>query len=643
MPKTNVRYAQKFSHAWQNDPDFKGWLVPVEGDTNKAFCKLCKTELKTHRNDLRKHAATSKHKSKTAENENLSMMRPIEQSFRPVVSESRKIAEIRTAVFVGKHTALRSVDHLMLLLPSIFPDSTIAANLKMHRTKCAGLIVNLISPCLFDELIEDISDSFYSLIVDESTDVSQKKMLAICIRYYSQSKQCIRTTFLKMANLGASATSDVIGAAIQRILEESGLSLANLIGIGVDGCSTMVGVHHSLSTYFKNLVPEIVMFKCVCHSLQLAASKAAEVMPAHIDFMVRESYNWFSHSTKRLIEYKELHKTITDEIPNRLLQLSATRWMSRYECIKRIIDQWESLMLCFRMAASGQEKCYTARQLSSMFQDSRNYVYLVFLEGVLKDFSRLNRLFELANADVVRLGTDLLDFYQSLLQRVVIPSKLQKVTQKDLFSYDFRKDLMPVSCIHFGYAFTSSAERLNILEEDMKDIKERCLEFIVKAIEEVQQRLPENATIFQALTSISPKEITQIQDVTKLAERFRNISPDIDAVNKELRQIKLIDVPEKLKDDPILFWSHFKQYKDAAGEPRFNNVAQLALSLYSLPYSNAEVERIFSRMNHLKSKVRNKMASPTTDALIRVDSSLRWRGEDCYNFKVTHAMKRKFI
>ena len=24
MPKTNVRYAQKFSYAWQNDPDFKG-------------------------------------------------------------------------------------------------------------------------------------------------------------------------------------------------------------------------------------------------------------------------------------------------------------------------------------------------------------------------------------------------------------------------------------------------------------------------------------------------------------------------------------------------------------------------------------------------------------------------------------------
>ena len=428
------------------------WLVPIESDKNKALRKLCKTELKTHRNDLRKDAA-AKHKSKVTENEHLSMIRPIHHAFRPAILESRKTAEIQTAVFVAKHAAISSVDHLMLLLPRIFPDSTIAANLRMHRTKCTGLIVNLISPCLFREIIEDIGTSFFSLIADESTDVSQKKMLAICIRYYSVSKQCIRTTLFKMVNLVVSATSDVIGAAVKSALEESGLSLDKLLGIGVDGCSTMVSIHHSVSTYFRNLVPEVVMIKCVCHSLQLAASKAAEVMPAHIAFVVRESYNWFSHSTKRLEEYRELHKTITNEIPEKLLQLSATRWMSRYLCIKRIIDQWDALTACFRIAASGQEKCYTARQLSSMFRDPKNYVYLVFLEGTLKDFSKINKLFELKDADVLRLGVDLLDFYQSLLQRVVVPSKLQKISQKDIFTYDFKKDLMPVSCVHFGYAF----------------------------------------------------------------------------------------------------------------------------------------------------------------------------------------------
>lgn len=53
---------------------------------------------------------------------------------------------------------------------------------------------------------------------------------------------------------------------------------------------------------------------------------------------------------------------------------------------------------------------------------------------MLKEFSRINKLFELANADVVSLGSDLLDFFYSLLQRIVIPSRLEKVRRQDLFS-----------------------------------------------------------------------------------------------------------------------------------------------------------------------------------------------------------------
>ena len=100
-----------------------------------------------------------------------------------------------------------------------------------------------------------------------------------------------------MVPLGESATSDAIGDAICEVLKDSGLTLDRLIGIGVGGCSAMVGVHHSLATYFRKLIPHIVIFKCICHSLQLAASKAADTLPAHLDFLVRESYNWFSIRT----------------------------------------------------------------------------------------------------------------------------------------------------------------------------------------------------------------------------------------------------------------------------------------------------------------------------------------------------------
>ncbi len=187
---------------------------------------------------------------------------------------------------------------------------------------------------------------------------------------------------------------------------------------------------------------------------------------------------------------------------------------------------------------------------------------------------------------------------------------------------------MPVECVYFGYAFLSSVERLEIPKTQMK--KDTW-----NQQKKVQQRFPENASIFKAITTISPKEVSGVQVLTKLTKCFKNISPDIDSVNKELCQMKSIDVPKDMSD-------HLVQYKDAAANPLFYFVPDLALILYSLPYSYAEVELIISKMNYFKNKLRNKMARPTTDALICIDGSLQWREENCYNFRFSNRKTKKF-
>lgn len=61
-------------------------------------------------------------------------------------------------------------------------------NLKLHRTKCSKLILNVLSPAIVEDLVKDIGDIGYSLIIDESTDVSVNKYMAYCIRYFSKPK-----------------------------------------------------------------------------------------------------------------------------------------------------------------------------------------------------------------------------------------------------------------------------------------------------------------------------------------------------------------------------------------------------------------------------------------------------------------------
>jgi len=82
--------------------------------------------------------------------------------------------------------------------------------------------------------------------------------------------------------------------------------------------------------------------------------------------------------------------------------------------------------------------------------------------------------------------------------------------------------------------------------------------------------------------------------------------------------------------------------KDSAGNYRFRNVGRLALSLLSLPISNATVERAFSVYNVIKNQIRNKLSLDIMQAIMMVRYYLKIDNISCVNFKATEEMIKKF-
>ena len=58
--------------------------------------------------------------------------------------------------------------------------------------------------------------------------------------------------------------------AIDKVLDEFNLKQENLVGLGVDGCSTMLGKKRGLATRLKESSPNLVSFHCPAHRFQLA-------------------------------------------------------------------------------------------------------------------------------------------------------------------------------------------------------------------------------------------------------------------------------------------------------------------------------------------------------------------------------------
>lgn len=116
----------------------------------------------------------------------------------------------------------------------------------------------------------------------------------------------------------------------------------------------MVGVNNGVFIKIKEEfgLPNLILIRCICHSLQLAISAATrETFPRTVEYLLRETHSWFNHSSNRQIQYGKLFQAINDgNVPLKIPQLSATRWISVEPVVKKILEQWLELHLHFSIA-----------------------------------------------------------------------------------------------------------------------------------------------------------------------------------------------------------------------------------------------------------------------------------------------------
>jgi hypothetical protein len=60
--------------------------------------------------------------------------------------------------------------------------------------------------------------------------------------------------------------------------------------VGPPQCTQKYKVEWKIAT-LKQDVPNLILIRCVCHSLQLAISKASETLPRNIEFLIKETYS----------------------------------------------------------------------------------------------------------------------------------------------------------------------------------------------------------------------------------------------------------------------------------------------------------------------------------------------------------------
>ncbi|KAI4455612.1 hat family dimerization domaincontaining protein-related [Holotrichia oblita] len=362
-------------------------------------------------------------------------------------------AEIKLVGYITEHNIpFSAIDHLTDLLKSIFPDSDIAKNISLKRTKATNIVINIIGPIQKQNLANKLKHTKFSILVDEATDIACVKTLCIVVRFYDKSVESVVSQFWSIVQLAENeaekrATAERLYKLILDSFQEMNVPFKNVLGFASDGCNTMMGRRSSVSARMYADYPGLHIHKCICHSLHLVASEACKMLPRRCEDLCRDIHNYFKASAKRKSELKEF-QIFCELDPHKMLRPSQTRWLSLAQAVKRINEQWAALSLYFTHEKL-ESRLIAADTIYHSLQDAQIKLFYAFLEWILVKIASVNAYFQSEKVLISTTHSKMCSLYKDLLSSYMHTLYVQSA---DLHSIepDSEANYMSIQNIYLG-------------------------------------------------------------------------------------------------------------------------------------------------------------------------------------------------
>ena len=182
----------------------------------------------------------------------------------------------------------------------------------LKRTKATYTIVEGIGREESLDIIDVLKNQTFSILLDESTDVSVTQMLALVVRYVNANIMQTVDRCFDIIEVLDGTSLELFKAVSNVLFEKHSIPPKNLIGLGADNCATIMGKVSGFQAQLKEACPHIFVNGCICHSLALCLSHGSKKLPAWIENFIRDICSYFSHSSKRKQKFKNIQKLCDD-------------------------------------------------------------------------------------------------------------------------------------------------------------------------------------------------------------------------------------------------------------------------------------------------------------------------------------------
>ncbi|CAH1101982.1 unnamed protein product [Psylliodes chrysocephalus] len=264
------------------------------------------------------------------------------------LEKNRKIIRsiISCIAFCGSHDlALRGTNYGDGILEGLYKmridagDTTLKNHLECGKKNASyrsvdiqNQIISICGDVIKADIIKNVKKSeAYSILADETADISGKEQLSVGIRYFDEETSNIEEVFLGFAELTA-LDAKSIATAINEFLTIEDLDPDKCVGLGFDDCSTMSGKEGGVQASFRKKYIKALFFHCSSHKLNLVINDL-NALPDIRNTVgtIKDIITFFRESVLRKL------------IPN-ITKLCETRWSEKYKSIRVFKDNFCAIM-----------------------------------------------------------------------------------------------------------------------------------------------------------------------------------------------------------------------------------------------------------------------------------------------------------
>ncbi len=475
-------------------------------------------------------------------------------------------------------------------------------------------IIAICNEIILKKLVASVNSAkCFTVLADETTDISQTEQVSIAVRYVDEMEYKIKEVFLQFVPV-----IDTSGKNLAEVIESSlinfGLNMDYLRGQGYDGAAAMKGKFQGVQAHLKRKYPLAIYTHCVMHSLNLAISDACQITPIRNFNGIASKICAFFNTPKRLsILQNSIVEIFPESKATRLKSVCPTRWIERHDAtilLQEILNAIVDALSVISEWADKDSSSSATQLINSILQPS----FLVSLHVTTKIFAitlPLSRSLQATNVDLAAALNHVSNAYEELNAiRAAAESEFES-----LFKIIVEKAAELNTDITIPRLVGKQTHRSNI-QASTPEIYYRASVFIPlldHVLQELNNRFLDHKTILSAFSCLIPTndqyDLTEekknsFRELIKLYESDLQqqdvLSTELQAMSELAlwyRDLKKIIHPESPKSSV-----HYLQLCDKAVYP---TIYTLLKTMTTVAVSTSENERSFSNLRRLKTYLRN--------------------------------------